>query len=260
MTVTLEDLLAYLVSLNPGGRLGAEEGVLRGPRQRQTESVLVTWMPTVAAIRHAITTRCPVIISHEALTFHDYFPHATTPEPWTADRARLALLDTPPVITVIRAHSTIDPTHIVPAFVQAVGLTPPVTRGTVWSLHREPPTRLADLARRAAAGLGMAAVRVTGAPERVVTCVGTMVGGLGQDRHLHSWERYLMGTGVEAIVAGETNDFAQRFALDSGIGLIETCHSASEEPGLAVLAADLRCRFPGLRVESHRDPVPWTTL
>ena len=258
MTVSVEAILGYLVSLNPAGCLGGEEGVRHGLGARETDGVLVTWMPTVAAIRHAIATRCSVIVSHEALTFHDYFAHASSPEPWTADRARLALLGTSG-ITVIRAHSTIDPTHVVPAFIRALGLTRPLAQGHVWSLHLEPPATLADLASRAEAALGLAGVRVTGDLEQVVTRVGTMVGGLGQDRHIHSWERYLTGAGVEAIVTGETNDFAQRFAIDSGIGLIETCHSASEEPGLAVFADDLRKRFPGLRVEFRREVVPWVT-
>lgn len=65
---------------------------------------------------------------------------------------------------------------------------------------------------------------------------------------------------VRAILdylVGETNDFAQRFAVDSRIGLIETCHSASEEPGLAVLATDLEAQFPEARVVFHKEVVPW---
>jgi len=258
MPACANDVMDFLASLSSNGRIGDEEGLLYGYHDRPADAVLVTWMPTVAAVRHAIEEGCGLIVSHEPLCFFDYFA-AQPGRPWTADRARLTLLAGAD-IAIVRAHSTIDPTHIVPAFIKAVGLSQPQQVGGVWSFHEEPPIRLRDPAKAAASGLGMQAVRVTGEPDREVTRVGTMVGGLGQDRHLASWERFLMGLGVEAILVGETNDFAQRFAVDCGIGLIETCHSASEEPGLAVFADDLRARLDGARVVFHKEAVPWTTV
>ena len=259
MSVSVQSVLDYVASLNPRKVLNPEEGLLYGKADASADGVLVTWMATVAAIRHAIAEDCRLIVSHEALTFHDYFPNASTPEPWTADRARLGLLEQNS-ITVVRAHSTVDPTHVVPGFIRAIGLSPALKQGTVWSFHEEAPIRLRDLAERVAAGLGMGALRVTGNPGQRVSRVGTMVGGLGQDRHLLSWEKYLMGLGPEVIVAGETNDFAQRFAIDSGIGLIETCHSASEEPGLAALANDFRSQFVKARIVFHKEVIPWGIL
>lgn len=259
MSASCEAIIEHLASLNPTGKLGGEEGVLHGSVESKVSGILVTWMPTVAAIEHAVSERCDLIVSHEALTFHDYFPYASAPDPWTADRARLSRLQEHD-ITVLRAHSTIDPIYIVPQFVRAVGLSPAVESGTVWSFHREEPVRLSDLACRVAEGLGMECLRVTGNPERKVTQVGTMVGGLGLDRHILSWEKHLMGFDIDAIIAGETNDFAQRFALDSGIALIETCHSASEEPGLAVFADDLQSRFADTEVAFHHEAIPWTTV
>ena len=259
MSVSISDILDYLVSLNPTGKLGGEEGLIYGEHNLRAEGILVTWMATVAAIEHAIVSNCQIILSHEALTFHNYFPNALSPEPWSADRARLSLLEKH-ALSVIRAHSTIDPTHIVPAFIETIGLTEPIRSGDVWSFHEEPPSSLHELATRTATALKMDRLRVTGAPERIVTRVGTMVGGLMQDRHINSWEKYLMNLGIEVIIGGETNDFAQRFAIDSGVALIETCHSVSEEPGLKILAHDLRTAFEGTRVVFHQEVIPWTTL
>jgi len=183
VSVSVQSILEYLTSLNPSGRLGGEEGVLYGERDRDTDKVLVTWMVTVAAIEHAVSEECDVMVSHETLTFHDYFPNASSPDPWTADRARLSLLDVHGT-TVIRAHSTVDPTHVVPAFIEAACLSPPLERGHVWSFHHEDPIDLRALTRKVADGLGMEGpLRHTGDPDRVVTRVGTMVGGLMQDRH-----------------------------------------------------------------------------
>ncbi len=259
MSLSVQMILDYITSLNPTGKLSGEEGVLYGGNDADISGILVAWMATVAAITHAISESCQLILCHEALTFHDYFPAAASPEPWTADRARRSLLKESD-ITVVRAHSTVDPTHVVPGFVKAIGLSPPVKQGNVWSFHEENPVRLRDLVERVSEGLGMGSLRVTGNPEQTVSRIGTMVGGLGQDRHLISWERHLMGLGTEVIIAGETNDFAQRFAIDSGIALIETCHSASEEPGLAVLANDLESHFGNIRVVFHKEVIPWTVM
>jgi putative NIF3 family GTP cyclohydrolase 1 type 2 len=148
----------------------------------------------------------------------------------------------------------------VPAFIKTIGLTDPIRSGHVWSFHEQPPISLQELAKRTAAALNMDQLRVTGTPERIVTRVGTMVGGLMQDRHIDAWEKHLMPLGVEVIIGGETNDFAQRFAIDSGIALIETCHSTSEEPGLKILAQDFRTAFDGTKVVFHQEVIPWVTL
>ena len=259
MSASCEDLMAFVRSLNPSGELNGEEGVIYGRGDRTADKVLVAWMPTVAAIEHAIREDCGIILSHEAVTFYNYFHGRGEQEPWTADRARLALLDDAD-ITVIRAHSTVDATHVVPGFIRAVGLSEPVEIGGVWSYHEEQPTTVRQLCRKCVTGLGLERVRVSGDPERIVTRIGVMVGGLGLDRHIVSWERFVMGLGIEALLVGETNDFAQRFALDSGIALVETCHSASEEPGLEAFAGDLRARLPGAQILFRSEQIPWTTI
>jgi len=221
----------------------------------------VTWMATVSAIRHAAENGCDLIVCHEALTFFDYFKNfkATGEEPWAADRPRLALLRENG-ISVLRAHSTVDPTHVVPEFARAVGLPPAVEKGDVWSYHEVPRVRLARLVAMVKDGLRMQSLRVTGDPDVRVQRVGVMVGGLGLDRHIDAWERHLFPLFVEAIITGETNDFAQRFAIDAKLALVETCHSASEEPGLKKLSDDLREAFPGLKVLFRQEMVPWILL
>ena len=128
MSVSVRDLLELIRSAGPSGTLGPEEGVLRGSDEAETDGVLVSWMPTVAAIRHAVESDCRVIISHEALTFYNYFPDSRGRHPWSADRARLLLLDGHG-IAVVRAHFSIDPTYIVPAFIRAAALSAPVAQG-----------------------------------------------------------------------------------------------------------------------------------
>lgn len=255
------DVEKFLAGLNPRGELNPEEGFLYGWPDAEIESVLVTWMATVAAVQHAAENGCDLIVCHEALTFYDYFKSfkATGEEPWAADRPRLALLRENG-ISVLRVHSTVDPTHIVPEFARTIGLPPAVRKGDFWSYHALPRITLARLASRAKEGLRMHSVRVTGDPNATVTRVGTMVGGLGLDRHIDQWEKHIFPLFVEAIVVGETNDFAQRFALDAKLALIETCHSASEDPGLEKLSEEMREAFPGLKILFRPEMIPWILL
>jgi len=259
MSVSCNEILNFVCGLSQEGRLAHDEGVIYGPEDRTADRVLVTWMPTKAAIQHAVKEKCGIIVSHEPLTFHDYFPAIAEPTPWAADKPRLALLQEAGM-AVIRAHTTIDFTHVLPGFIRAVGLSESLAKDRLWSYHEENPIRVRDLAGKIRAGLGMDHLRVTGDPDRVITRIGTLIGGLGQDRHLDELEHNLIGRDIHALIVGETNDFAQRFAVDSGIVLIETCHSASENPGLRLFAADLEAHFSGAQVFFHAAVVPWITV
>jgi putative NIF3 family GTP cyclohydrolase 1 type 2 len=103
-------------------------------------------------------------------------------------------------------------------------------------------------------------VRVTGDPARIVTEVGTCWGGGGLDRNMRLWQQHLLPRGIEALIVGETCDFAQRFAAENGIALLEGGHSATEDPGLARLALDLQQQFPEIPVLFRPQEVPWITL
>jgi len=249
----------FLATFNPQGHLNSEEGFLHGSGDNEVQGICVCWMATQLAINYTIAEGCNLIICHEALTFYDYPVWAPDPpgQPWAIDQARLDLLDAHN-ISVLRVHSTVDPTHIGPALWDAIGLPEPQFCGWAYSQHKVNPTAVADLATRVQEALGMSHLRVTGELDRVVTNVGTAWGGGGLDRHIDVWVMHLLPRGIEALIVGETNDFAQRFAIENDIVLIETCHSASEDPGLHRLAQDLSQQFPEVRVIFRPQEIPWT--
>ena len=80
------------------------------------------------------------------------------------------------------------------------------------------------------------------------------------DRNMHIFVKQLLPRGIEAIIVGETNDFTQRVALESGIALLEGGHSATENPGLRRLADDVARHFSEIKVIFHPVEVPWMTL
>ena len=251
----------FLATFNPAGQLNPEEGFLYGKGEEELRGICVCWMPTRSAVGHAIAEDCNLIVSHEVITFYDYPVWAADPpgDPWPSDQARLDLLAAYQ-ISVLRIHSTVDPTHIGPALWAALDLPAPDFRGWAYSHHAVAPVTVADLAARAKAALGMTHLRVSGDPERMVTQLGTAWGGLGLDRHIDAWVEHLLPRGIEALIVGETSDYAQRFAVENDVALIETCHSASEDPGLRQLAADLADRFPEIKVIFRPQEIPWTTL
>ena len=163
-------------------------------------------------------------------------------------------------MTVLRAHSTVDVSHVGPALWDALALPPPEFSGRVYSHHSVEPVTVEVLAARMRQVLGIDHVRVSGDPTRTVTEIGTCWGGAGLDRSMHLWEAHLFPRGVQALIVGETCDFAQRFALESGVALLEGGHSTTEDPGLRRLAGDIGNRFAETKVIFRPQEIPWRTL
>ena len=256
------DVADYLATFNENGKLNDEEGFLLGSGSDELTGICVCWMATTPAVAYAITEGCNLIVCHEALTYWDYpgwKANVQSTEPWESDRRRLALLEANG-ISVLRAHSTVDPTHVGPALWDALDLGKPQFSGWVYSHHTIEPTTVAELADRIRTGLNLSHVRVTGDPQRQVSEIGTCWGGGGLDRNMHIWEENLFDRGIEALIVGETCDFAQRFAMENDLPLLEAGHSASEDPGLERLAEDMRRRFTDTKVVYRRQEVPWITL
>jgi putative NIF3 family GTP cyclohydrolase 1 type 2 len=261
MASTGRDIAQYIATLNDSGSLNQEEGFLYGDGRHGVEGTMVCWMATVPAIEYAVERQCNLIISHEALTFYDYPVWTQSPPvgPWPSDRERLRLL-ADHGISVLRVHSTIDPTFIGPALWRDMQFPEPAFHKGCFAHHVVEPLTVTELATCAARATGMDHVRVSGEPTRVVTDVGLAWGGLGLDRHIKGWVAHLLPRGVEALVVGETSDFAQRFAIENGIALIETCHSASEDPGLRDFADHLRAQYPDIPVSFRPQEVPWVVM
>jgi len=256
------ELAQYLATFNENGRLNDEEGFLVGTGDETTQGICVCWMATTPVVRYAAAQGCNLIVCHEALTYWDYpgwKANVKATEPWESDRKRLALLEANGM-TVLRIHSTVDPTHVGPALWDVLDLGDPQFSGWVYSHHTIEPTTVAMLAARIRTGLGMSHVRVTGDPLRCVSEVGTCWGGGGLDRNMHIWEEHLFDRGIEALIVGETCDFAQRFAMENDLPLLEAGHSTSEDPGLRRLAVDIARQFADTKVLFRPQETPCVTL
>ncbi|UCH35699.1 MAG: Nif3-like dinuclear metal center hexameric protein [Armatimonadota bacterium] len=243
-----------LVALSPP--LGGEEGFRFGDPDVETTSILVTWMATCDAIRTAADSDCKLIVCHE----DPFFPYSgsgalETSITWRVNRNRMELLSRH-AMTVLRAHGTLDRLCVVDEFARAAGLRGDVVADGLARTFTIPETTLVDLARAIKASLGMNRLRVVGDLARRVTKVGVAVGGIGLSSNISFWET-LLQHGAEVVLTGESDEYAMRYAVDSDIGIIETTHPISENPGLRRFCDILRREFPGVAVEFYECGVPW---
>jgi hypothetical protein len=59
--------------------------------------------------------------------------------------------------------------------------------------------------------------------------------------------------------AGETDNYGFRFAVESGIPLIETSHELSENPGIRRFTSLLAANFPEVAFAFYENQCTWST-
>ena len=64
----------------------------------------------------------------------------------------------------------------------------------------------------------------------------------------------------DVLIAGESDEYAMRYALDAGVAMIETSHGVSEDPGLRNFADRLREAFPEVKVAFFECGSPWQAV
>lgn len=255
---THQQIAAWLESLAPPP--GGDEGFKFGDPRAEAGGVLVCWMATVEAINAAAQAGCNLMIVHEELhvpyTFRD--PALEKFLVWPVNHARFSALAKHD-ITLYRAHGQLDRYCILDTFGEVLGLPAPSVRDGYYRIYDIEPVSVGDLAARVKARLGLAYVRVSGDPTRTARRVGLPWGGLGLSLNM-AFLNALLQWDPDALIAGECDEYAFRFTEDAGVPMIETGHSASENPGLRQFSEALQAQFPAIPVTYHEVPCPWRTL
>lgn len=251
--MTAREVTEIVLSLAPlsGEVKGDENGFLYGDPESTVKGIATCWTPSAAVLAQAAARGLNFILSHEIL----WFPqaevewYATLPE---ADRphnrVRRELMDRHGLVHC-RCHSNWDcivDEGIADSCAHALGFPEPVYRSRYLRMYELPPQTLAELGDAVKARLGVPQVRIAGDLWRPVTKVGIAYGGFGQ-----SWQcldEFVL-QGAEAVILGEAIDYTLRAGVDAGIGLIETSHIGTENPGMRNFARLLHERLPDLPVE-----------
>lgn len=242
----LEDLRNYLISRS-GMPLKKDEGILFGDPNIEIERILVTWMATLEAIKEAKKNSCNCILCHEALFYPYIVPEGIGDTlSWKVNRRRLELL-AQNNIAVFRAHGTLDYLLVTEYFGKACKLGEPIIRDGIAYIYEIEHITLKKFAENVRASLGLTHLRIVGNPENNVSRIGIAVGGMGLSVNISFWET-LLKHNVDTVLTGETDEYAIRYALDSGISVVETTHPDSENPGLKHFTKELERDFPGITI------------
>jgi putative NIF3 family GTP cyclohydrolase 1 type 2 len=247
------DVAAYVEALAPpdSGVPHDDNGFTFGDPAAEVRGIGVTWMPTAEALGEAAGLGLNLLVVHEAWWFD------AQRSPWYADLparskpvnlGRLGLL-TGNGLCLYRCHSNWDARPgdgVADRIGPALGLEREVARGRFTRVFEVPPVRLAALAGQVKARLGLPAVRFFGDPAREVRRVAPLIGGFGGNQFSIPEEVHRLG--AEAVVAGDLVEYVTLHALELGLAVVETLHSATENPALRRLTELLRTRFPGVPV------------
>jgi putative NIF3 family GTP cyclohydrolase 1 type 2 len=229
--------------------------VKAGDPDLDTDRCLVTWMPSIGALREALRRGIRLVVTHEP-TFWDHYDDLSRLSRQGQDK--LAFINDHG-LTIVRIHDTWDrwPKVGIPwAWAAFLGLgDEPVSIGCRNYMHRYDieATTLDEFAARVAgrcAALGEPAVQVTGEGRQTVSRVGI---GTGCASDVQVYRE--MGCDV-SIVSDDGSIYWREIQQASEVGhpVIRVNHGTSEEPGMVSLAKYINEHIDGLSAEHLPHP------
>jgi len=257
----VSELIAWFEN-KAGSSIHPDEGLRFGDPNVDADKVQVSWMASANAIRAAGERGARLMVVHESV----FFPYNATEKggqsdflSWRVNTRRVALLSEYG-ITVVRIHGTLDAVCVFDDFAAALGLPPPSHAEGLVKVYDPPPASVRDWVDRVKHSVGMDRLRVTAENlDRAVRRIGLPWGGLGLFVNV-GYMQDLVKWGCDLFIAGETDDYGMRFALESGIPMIETSHEVSENFGLKHAEKMLAEGFPETEILFYENRIPWTIL
>jgi len=258
---TISDIIRHVEKLAKH-KLNRDEGVHHGNADRPVDGVTVSWMASPDAIEAAGKNGHQLLIVHESL----YYPYDVVimPNPpadwksWKVNRQRRELLEKHG-LTCLRIHGCADDICFLDVFAELLGLGKPIVEvNTFVKIYEIPECSMDELVQRVKKRMGMAHLRVAdkGFGARKVKRVGLPWGGLGLFVNV-GHQRKLADLGCDVFIAGESDSYGFRFAVESGIPMIETSHEDSENPGLRRFTEMLAKAFPDVKFQFHDNKNIW---
>ena len=219
------------------GREQTVDRVIIGDGNKDVGECVVTWIPSLAAIRAVVGQGTELLVCHEP-TFWNHRDQPTEDKPGFWDKLRL--IETHDLV-IVRIHDCWDrwPEIGIPwAWAKALGLEgrPAAVGGNGYE-HRYDiePAPFGEFAKRVAgrtAALGQPMVEVTGDPDGPVSKIGI---GTGCGTRVAAYLE--MGCDCFVLCDDGTSYWQDvQHAEDLGIPTITVNHATSEEPGMVTLA------------------------
>lgn len=242
-------------------KLNKDEGVRHGNAERPIDGATVSWMASPDAIATAGQNGHQLLIVHESLYYPYNVVNMSNPPAdwasWKVNRQRRELLEKHG-LTCLRIHGSADEICILDVFAELLGLGKPVEADGLVKVYEIPECSLDELVQRVKNRVGMSHLRVADRNFGIsrVKRVGLPWGGLGLFVNV-GYQQKLAAFGCDAFIAGESDSYGFRFAIESGIPMIETSHEDSENPGLHCFTEILAKAFPDVDFKFHDNKNIW---
>lgn len=260
---TLNDILNW-VTTRSGHGLKPDEGVQLGDAEQPVRKVWFCWAPDEAALKAAADWGADFVIAHESLAA----PYNAMVRPeldeswrhWPYNRRRLEWLEKQGM-GFCRLHYIADALTIlddVAARLELGGAV--VDEPDLVKVYAPSPATIGSWIARAKTVFGLPHLRVAFAPGStggtIVHRIGLPWGGMGLFVNV-AYQQALAAHGCDLFIAGETDNFAMRFAVEQNISVIETSHDVNEVPGFARFAEDILRAHPDLEGHIWRQECVW---
>lgn len=240
--------------------MGPGEGLRFGSPDAELAGILVCFLPTLEAIRSASRLGCNLIVAREQFSYPMAYSGALV-DHYLSDKVNLRRIGALAEggIAVVRAGKSLDAV-VLDGLAEGLGLPEPqICAGIMDRIYHIAPQPARELAHCIGDRMGLSEMRVCGNLERVVRRVALLPGDAGS-AHNPGGLAGALRLRPDVLIAGQTDDYPMRAALDMGLPIIEVGHARSLTPGLQRLAAMLAGQFPGLRVEFYENPRPWQAV
>jgi putative NIF3 family GTP cyclohydrolase 1 type 2 len=253
---TARDVADVLEAIAPieSGLPDDQLGFVYGDPAKTVQGVGCVWNAHTRSIAACAAQGLDMIICHESIWMpvqDSPWYDGPTPGEIFSNRARRELLDRHNIV-VYRSHSNWDALRddgVPDQAAAALGIAGlrEVGRRRFFTVNELPvPWTVAQLRAAVARGLGYEDCRIFGDPEASIRRFAFLIGGFGENQyHMPQAARDL---GAEALIIGEMSEFIVISALEMGLPVIESLHSASECPAIRRQATMLAERLPDLPV------------
>lgn len=256
--------IIHFVEDSTGHKLNRDEGLQYGEGDCTLQGATVAWMATPDAIQAAGEAGHQLLIAHESVFFpYDVLNAPDAPKQWRewkVNKQRIAALNQYD-LSCLRLHGSVDEICIFDTFAELLDLGKPVFVDGLVKIYEILPCPLHALVQHVKERLGMKSLRIAGInnTDPIVSRIGLPWGGLGLFVNV-GYQQQLIARECDVFIAGESDNYGFRFAVEAGVPMIETSHELSENPGLRRFTDMLQQAFPDVQFSFYENACIWRVV
>jgi len=231
------------------GKLGSEEGLRFKYFEDEIKGIKICWMVSKKVLNYA-PEKFNLLISHEDL----YFPpeYAGGKGEGVVSEFRKEILEKYRT-NFVRLHYTLDKYFILDIFDKLTG-GEVIVKEDRYRIYKFENVKLRRIAEEIKKKYKLKFLRIT-FPNKKIKRAGCLWGGLGLSINSKFIDK-ILSYKVDAVIAGEVDEYTIRALDDINIGIIEIGHEASESYGLIEFKKFLKKKFPEIPVKYIKNTYP----